>query len=98
MIENKIKNLVSDSEAAIYKTKDSSSFNINITIISESFDGRNTDEIRDKVCRLREIQELTDPYTIEFYEADKTEMSRFYTENGKFSRKKAIDILCSSER
>lgn len=98
MIENKIKNLVSDSEAAIYKTKDSSSFNINITIISESFDGRNTDEIRDKVCRLREIQELTDPYTIEFYEADKTDMSRFYTENGKFSRKKAIDILCSSER
>ena len=44
---------------------------------------------------MGEIKSFTDPYKIVFMEMDKTVLSGLYTENGKFSRKKAIDMFLS---
>ena len=95
MIENKIKNICTDSEAAIFKTKDENSFIINIVIISESFEKMDKESVKEKISRMGEIKSFTDPYKIVFMEMDKTVLSGLYTENGKFSRKKAIDMLLS---
>lgn len=95
MIENKIKNICTDSEAAIFKTKDENSFIINIVIISESFEKMDTESVKGTISRMGEIKSFTDPYKIVFMEMDKTVLSGLYTENGKFSRKKAIDMFLS---
>lgn len=98
MIENEIKNRYRTKEVVLYKTQsDTDEMILNAAVFIE--DGITTDlaELTAFVMNLHEIKACTDEVRIFTYNMSANDKSLFYTENGKFSRAKAIKYLTEKQ-
>ncbi|ACL75978.1 AMP-binding protein [Ruminiclostridium cellulolyticum] len=94
MIENKIKSSLQIADMVIFKTRqESNNFALNIVLLIDGFSNLNSEAIKQNINSVQEIKSNTNIVNIYKYDLKIEEKKVFYTENGKFSRVRAIDFF-----
>lgn len=89
-IENQLRNLVTAKEVVVYKDKSSGSGSEVTVVIINGDENATLDFV---IRNIPEIKSFSDDLRVESVSLDDSVISDFYTENGKFSRKKAIEYF-----
>ena len=94
MIENEIKNKYKAKEVLLYKTRsDADEMILNVAVLIDAGVAIDSAEMTAFVMNLHEIKACADEVRIFTYNMTANDKIFFYTENGKFSRAKAIKCL-----
>lgn len=94
MIENKIKSNLQIADMVIFKTRqESNNFALNIVLLTDSFSNIDDETIKQNINNVQEIKANTNAVNIYKYNFKSQEKNIFYTENGKFSRVRAIEFF-----
>jgi long-chain acyl-CoA synthetase len=94
MIENKIKSSLQIADMVIFKTRqESNNFALNIVLLIDGFSNIDDEAIKQNINSVQEIKANTNAVNIYKYYFKSQEKNIFYTENGKFSRVRAIDFF-----
>ena len=94
MIENQVKSSVQIVDMVIFKTQqENNGFVLNIVLLTDDFSKLALETIRQSIGSIQGIQANTNIVHIYQYCLKNEEKSFFYTENGKFSRVRAIDFF-----
>ncbi|SFR57472.1 AMP-binding protein [Anaeromicropila populeti] len=93
-IEQKIKGLFDIKDVVIYKKQtNDDKFVLNIVVLYDKGNVADFTKIEEYINKMGEIQSATDKVEIQFYLMKEEDKKTMYTENGKFSRAKAIDTF-----
>lgn len=94
MIENKIKSSLQIADMVIFKTREeNNNFALNIVLLTDGFSSLDAEAIKQNINSVPEIKANTNAVNIYKYNLKNEEKKFFYTENGKFSRVRAIEFF-----
>jgi len=94
MIENKIKSSLQIADMVIFKTREeNNNFALNIVLLTDGFSSLDAEAIKQNINSVPEIKANTNAVNIYKYNFKNEEKKFFYTENGKFSRVRAIEFF-----